>query len=212
MDGITIKPEMLCGTAKIPLIRKKYDSVIAAYFLVGGAIGNDILCRGLKIDKSAPEQKIADIIKSAGGKIISTEVGTSAVMTGHMHGVEADAAGLMETLPAIVALLSFCKGESRICNTSDIYRKNPQFIREIEAEFRHLGADITAFSDCIFINGGQVLLSDGANARGNPYLAMAITIAASRCEGEILLYGTENIKNGDFERFYDVYKGIGGHI
>ena len=212
MESIAINPEMLYGRAEIPIIRGKCDFVTASYFLVGGAIGNDILCSGINLDKVQPEQRIIDIIKAAGGKIISGSDGIKAVMTGVMHGIEADAKGLIKIMPAIVTLLAFCKGESRIYNTSEIYRKNPQFIREIEAEFRHLGVDITAFSDCIFINGRQVLLSDGANARNNPYLAMAITIAASRCEGEILLYGTENIKSSEFTRFCKIYNEMGENI
>lgn len=199
MKVITVKPGPLRGTVDIPKLSGE-DSFYAAYFLVAGAIGNDIFCRGIS------EGRIIDIIKSAGGEIKYHRDGISARRTAIMHGISVDAGGIEDIIPAVAVLCAFCPGESRIYNASAL--KNSEILKGIAAEFSHLGIETALTSDGIVIHGRQVINSDGTYVWNSSTLAAALMIMASRAEGEVRILGTDNLSDDRFDKFMKIYEKL----
>ncbi len=206
---ITVKPKMIKGMASIPQIKgmKEGDFGIGAYFLVAGAIGNEVVCNGIKLKSKQTNAKIIDIIKMAGGKIVKTKDGVSAKMTGVMKGININLNGMEELLLPVALLCAFLKGESRI---SGLISYGNDLICGIASEFNHLGIYTEITSNGLYIKGEQVIRSDGAYSWNNSDLAMALVLAGCRSEGELNILGA-NLDDEKLKVFMKLYnKLIGG--
>lgn len=181
----------------------------AAFFLVAGAIGCDIVCTGLSDDSLQGDREIIDIIERAGGIIERTEEGIRAKHTGNMHGITVDVRNIPDLVPILAVLFSFCKGESRIINAGRLRMKESDRLAAISSELRHLGANVIEESDALRITGVQTLECKTVSAWGDHRIAMATAIAACRCEGsELTIVGAIPAVKKSYPDFFDVYKKL----
>lgn len=199
MDNIIIKPGMLEGIITAPQNIYAYAS-----FLMAGAIGNNILCKPADIAENDKIAGIINIIEMAGGEVIKTRNGVSARMTSVMEGIEINLKDMEDMLPIVAVLCAFLKGESRIYGINGV--ENKERLKEVALEFNHLGVYSEVTSDGLFIKGSQVIKSDGAYVWNSASFALALMIAASRAEGEVCIFGIENIQQ--IEEYIEYYKQV----
>ena len=180
----------------------------AAFFLVAGALGCDIVCTGMSADSLQGDKEIIDIIERAGGVIEKTENGIQA-KCGNMHGITVDVRNIPDLVPILAVLFSFCKGESRIINAGRLRMKESDRLAAISSELRHLGADIIEESDALRIRGKQVTEAKSVSAWGDHRIAMATAIAACRCEGDdMIIVGALPAVKKSYPDFFDVYEKL----
>ncbi len=203
---ITVKPKMLKGQVVLHPQKEIEAFELGAYFLVSGAIGNDIVCKGLDVKKDKKAVKIIDIIKMAGGEVKKTSKEISAKMTGMMKGIEVDVENDEEILPLVAVLCAFLKGESYIRGVKNTQSK---LVRGIASEFNHLGIPTKIISQGICISGVQTILNDGAYAWEESSLAIALMLAASRAEGDVRVFGFD-INDAKLEAFVKLYNELSG--
>ena len=184
----------------------------AAFFLVAGALGCGVSCRGLDAKSLQCDRKIVEIIEEAGGKIESFRGGYRAVRTDNMHGITVDASEIPDLVPILAVLFSFCRGESRIINAGRLRIKESDRLRAISAELSRLGADICEGSDYLKISGRQVLSGNTVSAWGDHRIAMALAIAACRCEGAVEIVGAREAVKKSYPTFFEDYAVLGGLI
>ncbi len=183
----------------------------AAFFLVAGAIGCDIVCTGLKENSLQGDKKILDIISQTGAKIENIGAnGFKAISTANMHGITVDADEIPDLVPIMAVLLAFCKGESRIVNAARLRIKESDRLAATCSELKALGADITEGEDFLIINGVQVLSGNTVSSHNDHRIAMAAAIAACRCEGEVIIDGALKSVKKSYPDFFDDYKKLGG--
>ena len=185
------------------------DYTQAANFLVAGALGSDIVCRGLREKSVQGDFEILNIIKSAGGLIEKREGGISARRTAFMHSVTVDASNIPDLVPIVAVLLAFCDGESEIINAGRLRMKESDRLTVICRELRHLGADIREVGDGLKIIGKQVVCESAASASGDHRIAMALSVAALRCENTCVeISGGEEAVKKSYPEFYEVFKSL----
>lgn len=202
MDIITIEPTMLKGEVFLP---PKENDLQAAFFLVAGALGCDMICYGL----SQPECKILDILKEVGAEVAFTENGgIRAYPTATMKGTVVDAREIPDLVPILAVLLGFCKGESRIINAGRLRMEESDCLASIAAELKRLGLSVTEGSDYLKIYGKQVLCGETVSARNDGRIAMALAVAACRCEGPVTLLGAQEAVKESFPDFFDIYRQL----
>lgn len=183
----------------------------AAFFLVAGAIGCDIICTGLKENSLQGDKAILDIIRRTGAEI--EKVGTNgfkATLTANMCGITVDADEIPDLVPIMAVLLAFCKGESRIVNAARLRIKESDRLAAICSELKELGADITEGEDYLIINGVQVLSGSTVSSHNDHRIAMAAAIAACRCEGEVTIDGANKSIRKSYPDFFKDYTKLGG--
>lgn len=181
----------------------------AAFFLVAGAIGGDVVCEGLSADSLQGDREIIDIIKRTGAKIEEKDGGIRARQTGVMHGITVDAREIPDLVPIISVLLAFCRGESNIINAGRLRMKESDRLEAICSELGHLGADITEGADSLKIVGRQVLESNNVSSRNDHRIAMALAIAAQRCEGlDITIIDAGEAVKKSYPDFFEVYNKL----
>lgn len=181
----------------------------AAFFLVAGALGGDVLCRGLSEDSLQGDREIIEIIKQTGAKIEKSKDGIKAIHTANMSGVVVDVKNIPDLVPILAVLLAFCKGESRIVNAGRLRLKESDRLTAISTELAKLGVDITEEKDGLKIVGGQAIGCKEVSSWGDHRIAMATAIAGCRCEGEKLIINNAiSAVRKSYPDFFDVYNKL----
>lgn len=185
----------------------------AAFFLAAGALGCDITVSGLKENSLQGDRKILDVIAKTGAKILQT--GTSkfcVVPSADMHGVLVDADEIPDLVPILAVMLSFVNGQSRIVNAGRLRIKESDRLAAITAELKKIGADITEGSDYLVIHGKQVMHGAKVASHNDHRIAMAMAIAACRCEGDMEIAGAKTSVKKSYPNFFEDYKKLGGKV
>lgn len=181
----------------------------AAFFLVAGALGCDVTCYGLSEDSLQGDRAIIDIIEQTGGEIVRKNGGISAIRSEDMRGITVDAKDIPDLVPILAVLFAFCKGESRIIGAGRLRMKESDRLAAISKELSHLGVDITEGSDSLVIRGSQVAECGVVSSWNDHRIAMALAIAACRCEGkEIVIEGAKDAVKKSYPDFFEAYNKL----
>lgn len=179
-----------------------------AFFLVAGALGNDIECKGLSLDSVQGDKEIIDIIKKTGAEVVIKEGSISAKATGKMKGITVDARNIPDLVPIISVLMAFCDGESEIINAGRLRMKESDRLSAVASELKYLGVDITEGVDYLKIKGTDVLVGKTVSSWNDHRIAMALAIAATRCEGDVAITDANKAVKKSYPDFFEVYKSI----
>ncbi len=185
----------------------------AAFFFVAGALGCDIVCAGLNPDSLQGDKKILEILKSVGAQ--ADQVGDDAykVTAGTtLNQTVIDVDEIPDLVPICAVLFAFCKGESRITNAARLRLKESDRLAAISAELKNLGADIYEGTDSLVICGRQMLCGSEVSSHNDHRIAMALAIAACRCEGEVIIDGAIKAVNKSYPDFFEDYKSLGAEM
>ncbi len=185
----------------------------AAFFLVAGALGCNISCKGLKKDSLQGDKKITEILEKTGAKVTWIDNDTlKASSSALMHGITVDADEIPDLVPIISVLLSFCKGKSRIENAARLRLKESDRLAAMASELSKMDADITEGDDFLEISGKQTLRGCDLASWNDHRIAMALSIAACRSEGDIFIKGAKKAITKSYPAFFDDYARLGGNI
>lgn len=178
----------------------------AAFFLVAGAIGCDVECLNLNPNSLQGDRAIIDIINDCGAKLTKGKNGgVQAKRTAVMHGITVDAKDIPDLVPIVAVLCSFLNGESKIINASRLRHKESDRLKSTSSELKRLGVDITEGTDSLTIHGRDLLLGNVCSAWNDHRIAMAVAIAACRCEGCVEIIGANEAVKKSYPDFFEVY-------
>ncbi len=184
----------------------------AAFWLVAGALGCDVTCTGLNESSLQGDKAIIKIIESTGASV--ERIGKDALCAHHtadMHGITIDADAVPDLVPILAVLFCFCKGTSRIENAGRLRIKESDRLAAITAELSKMGANITEGQDYLEIHGKQILNGAEVSSWNDHRIAMAASIAACRCEGEVSIIGAKKAVTKSYPNFFEDYIMLGGN-
>lgn len=181
----------------------------AAFFLVAGAIGCDLRCYGLNPDSLQGDKKILELLRLAGARITIYEDGSvQAQRTANMNGITIDAREIPDLVPILAVLCGFLNGESRIVNAGRLRMKESDRLSAVADEFSRLGLSIEESVDSLKIQGTQILSGETVSAWNDHRIAMALAIAACRCEGTVTITGGTTAVQKSYPDFFEVYRSL----
>ena len=181
----------------------------SAFHLVAGTLNGFIQATNLRHDSLQGDKAIIDVLKAMKGKVIYTENGytTSKSKT---HGTTIDISNCPDLGPIICLLGSLSKGTTTIINAGRLRIKESDRIESTVSTLRSLGANITATSDTITIQGKNTLQGGVTVDSYNDHrIAMMISVASLRCKKEIILTRANSV-NKSYPNFFEEIKKIGG--
>ena len=121
-----------------------------------------------------------------------------------------DVSDIPDLVPILAVLASFCDGESRITGAARLRIKESDRLAAMEETLNALGGDVRATDDSLIIKGKPVLKGGvTVSAHNDHRIAMAMAIAATRCEQPITVLGAECVRKS-YPDFWEVYRGLGG--
>ncbi len=185
----------------------------AAFWLTAGALGCNISCSGLNTNSLQGDKEIINIIKNTGATVeVTSSTTLKACPSSDMHGITVDADAVPDLVPILAVLFSFCKGTSRIENAGRLRIKESDRLAAITAELKKLGADITEGEDFLEIHGKQILNGSETSSWNDHRIAMALAVAACRCEGRVIINGAKKAVTKSYPDFFEDYKSLGGVV
>lgn len=179
----------------------------AAFFLAAGALGQNVQCAGL-IEKSLQgDAAVIDIIKKTGAEITWQNGAVYARPPENgLSAFNADASEIPDLVPPLAALACFCKGTTRITGAARLRLKESDRLHALATQLARLGANIAEGEDSLTIIGAPALQGGTADAVGDHRIAMALAVAAIKCQNPVSITGWQNVNKSypafwqDFER------------
>jgi 3-phosphoshikimate 1-carboxyvinyltransferase len=172
----------------------------AAFLLVAGAIAGSIEVKGLDIHSTQADRAVLDALKEAGAQM---EVGENSIhiQQSSLKAFRFDATECPDLFPPLVALASYCKGETTIAGVNRLAHKESDRGLTLQEEFAKLGVSIRLEGDLMYISGGGKIVGAEVYSHHDHRIAMACAVAALGAEGDVAISGAEAI-NKSYPDFY----------
>ncbi len=190
--------------------RVEGDYSQVAFWMVAGALGSDIRCHGMRLESLQGDKAIHGILKDMKAEMTEGEVIT--VKPSETQGAVIDLSQCPDLGPIITVLASLSRGKTEIVNAKRLRIKESDRITSMTTELNKLGARITETEEGMVIEGVETLKGGvTVNAWNDHRVAMALAMAATRCEKPIILEGAESVKKS-YPHFWTEYERVGGKI
>lgn len=182
----------------------------AAFWIVSGLLGREMIIKGLDINSKQGDKTILDIVYNMGGtyKWQDDDLIISPSVT---HGTVIDASGCPDLVPAAALLASLSIGETRIINAGRLRFKECDRLAVVTSELNKLGADIFELDDGLIINGVDKLTGGEVSGWNDHRIVMTLAIAAQSCDDDITISDSSAVRKS-YPLFWEDYKAVGGNI
>lgn len=181
----------------------------AAFFIVGGILGEGIECGGLNIDSLQGDKAILEIVKRMGADIRVGEVVET--KESRTYGIEIDASQCPDLVPILATLGALSKGTTRIINAERLRIKESDRLKAMATELNKLGADVVELEDGLEIKGKTSLNGGIVDSWNDHRIAMALAIASIKCKNEVIIKNSEAVKKS-YPGFWKDFEKLGGEI
>ncbi len=180
-----------------------------AFLLVAGAVNGHLIIEGLRSDSKQSDLGIIDALKSAGA-LISISDDKIEISKSEMHGFTYNATESPDLFPPLVALASYCKGETMIKGVSRLEYKESNRAQSLKEEFAKMNITITTKDDIMYIQGGVV---GGAkvSSHDDHRIAMAVSVAALGATGLVSVKDSQCVAKS-YPGFYDDLRHLGAVV
>ena len=181
-----------------------------AFLLVAGTIAGSITIRGLDLSSTQADRKIMDALMNANAAIAMEAKGIQA-HPGGLRGFEFDATDCPDLFPPLVALASYCEGETKIKGVRRLKHKESNRAVTLQDEFDLMGVKITFDDDIMIIHGGEVVKGADVHSHHDHRIAMACAVAALGANSETVIDEAYAIKKS-YPDFYNDLKSLGANV
>jgi 3-phosphoshikimate 1-carboxyvinyltransferase len=182
----------------------------AAFLLVAGAIAGPITVRGLDLTSTQADKAIIDALTSANAGIAIEAKGIK-IHPVEMNAFDFDATDCPDLFPPLVALGSYCKGETKIKGVSRLIHKESNRALTLQEEFGKMGIKIEVKDDVMIIDGGKGVKGAKVHSHHDHRIAMACAVTALKAEGETIIEEAGAVKKS-YPDFYNDLKSIGASV
>ena len=194
------------------------DISSAAFFIVAASLleGSRIIIKDVGINPT--RTGIISVLKDMGAnisisnrKLLNNEpIGDIEVKYSHLKGctVEGDIVGtLIDEIPIIAVAAALAKGKTTIKNAEELKYKESDRIRAMVTELKKMGARIEELPDGMIIEGVDRLKSANLHSYNDHRIAMALSIAALKAEGESYIDDSKCVQIS-YPDFYDTLSNL----
>lgn len=182
----------------------------AAFFFVLGALGGDILIKGLKEDSLQPDKAIMEIVKAAGA-VVTKENGGIRVRKGENLPIDVDVSQCPDLFPVLAVLACGAKGKSVLRNAGRLRIKESDRIETTAALINALGGKVVTGDDYMEIYGSGKLVGGKADGAGDHRIVMSAAVASALCNASVEIIGAEAVSKS-YPSFFEVFSHLGGKI
>ena len=168
----------------------------AAFWIAARELGGGLLVLGLDGDSPQPDRVVmerAERLRRGGDLTL-------------------DLSQCPDLLPPLAVIAALRRGSCRLCGAARLRGKESDRLASVTAALGALGAEIREEADGLWIRGRESLPGGcEADSARDHRVAMAVAVAATRCERPVLLRGADCV-NKSYPDFWDVYQSLGGRF
>ncbi len=182
----------------------------AAFWLAAGSLGSDLVCKGLDMESMQGDKSVMKILGEMGCSII-IEGDNVRALPSNTKGIVIDASQCPDLVPILAVLGALSEGRTEIINAKRLRLKESDRLKAVSSELGKLGACIMEKQDGLIIDGRKSLRGGKVDSWNDHRIAMALAIAATRCEEPVVISNAFCVKKS-YPDFWEHYKALGGRI
>lgn len=180
----------------------------AAFFLVGGCLGDSIKMSGLNLESSQGDKKIVQILKKAGAILTCSDDCISSNGS-HLNSFEVDFSETPDLFPILSVVAALSKGQSILKGGERLKLKESNRIESTFQMLKSLGADVKKREDGLIIQGKEILDGGIVNSFNDHRIVMSVTMASIRCKEPVSIVNAGAVKKS-YPNFFEDFKKVGG--
>lgn len=180
----------------------------AAFFLVGGCLGDSIKMSGLNLESSQGDKKIVQILKKAGAILTCSDDFISSNRS-HLNSFEVDFSETPDLFPILSVVAALSKGQSILKGGERLKLKESNRIESTFQMLKSLGADVKKREDGLIIQGKEILDGGIVNSFNDHRIVMSVTMASIRCKEPVSIVNAGAVKKS-YPNFFEDFKKVGG--
>lgn len=190
--------------------RVEADFSQAAFYLVAGAIGNDVVLTDLNLDSLQGDKATLDILESMGAKI--TVLGDGVKVTGeNLSATIVDASQCPDVIPVVSVALALATGRSEVINAKRLRIKECDRLVATSSQINELSGNVKELPEGMIINGVDEFTGGNCSSYNDHRIAMMLAIAATRSIRPVIIDNMECVEKS-YPSFWEDYKSLGGII
>ena len=178
----------------------------AAFWLAGGVLSGSVACKGLNMNSLQGDKEILKIIQAMGGRLEINDDCITAYKS-NMKAIDIDASQIPDLVPIFAVMAALSEGRAAIKNAGRLRIKESDRLKAIAMELNKIGGKITELDDGLVIEGVKRFTGGTVDCWNDHRIAMALAIAATRCNKPLVIMGQESVKKS-YINFWDDYKKL----
>ncbi len=181
--------------------RVEADFSQAAFYLVAGAIGNDVVLTDLNLNSLQGDKATLSILEAMGAKINVVSDGIK--VTGeNLSATQVDASQCPDVIPVVSVALALAQGKSEVINAKRLRIKECDRIIATSSQLNELGGSVVELSDSMTIRGVSEFVGGNCSSFADHRIAMMLAIAATRCNQSVIIDNMECVDGEECEEDY----------
>jgi 3-phosphoshikimate 1-carboxyvinyltransferase len=175
--------------------------------------GSELVIHNMDFHDSQGDAVVIDHLIKMGADICKDEAKGDLIIRGgkKLSGITMDLLNTPDALPILCVVGCMAHGRTVLDNVAGARLKETDRVAVMTDALSRMGADITATSNTIVINGARELHGCVLDSRGDHRIAMALTVAAFCAQGSTEITGAE-CASVTFPGFYEKMKSCGAKI
>lgn len=182
----------------------------AAFWLVAGTLGADVVCDGMNMNSLQGDKVILDIIKRMGGNVC-VEGEKIKALPSKTKGTIIDASECPDLVPVLTVLAALSEGKTEIRNAARLRFKESDRLSAITSELNKIGADIQEKEDGLIIRGKDALIGGTVHSWNDHRIVMALVVAALKCKEPVIIKDANCVKKS-YPDFWKHFRKVGGNM
>ena len=190
--------------------RVESDFSQAAFYLVAGALGNDVTLLDLNLDSLQGDKATIDFLKQMNCEIVENDEGIKVVS----HGLKAttvDASQCPDVIPVVSLALVLASGHSEVINAGRLRIKECDRLQATVEELNKLKAHAVEHESSMELDGVETLTGGNVSSHDDHRMAMMLAIASTVCKEPVIIDNKECVKKS-YPSFWEDFEMLGGKI
>ncbi|RHM58888.1 MULTISPECIES: 3-phosphoshikimate 1-carboxyvinyltransferase [Coprobacillaceae] len=190
--------------------RVEADFSQAAFYLVAGALNNDVTLMDLNLNSLQGDKATIDFLQAMNCTLEKKNGGIQVVSHGLQHTV-VDASQCPDVIPVVTLALALSKGHSEVINASRLRIKECDRLSATVLELNKLGAKVIEHESSMEIEGVDYLTGGAVSSHDDHRMAMMLAIASTVCKEPMVIDNKECVKKS-YPSFWEDFAALGGKI
>lgn len=182
----------------------------AAFYLVAGAIKNNVILKGLNLKSAQGDKEILTILEKMGA-ILKQENEGYKIICNELKAVDVDGSQCPDIIPVVALACALASGTSTISHIERLRIKECDRLKATVEVIQQLGGKAIENKDSMVIEGVSSLKGGSVSSYNDHRMAMMEAIASSCCQEKITIDNKECVQKS-YPDFWNDFKTIGGEF
>lgn len=190
--------------------RVEADFSQAAFYLVAGALGNDVTLLDLNLESLQGDKATLDFLQAMNCTLEKNDDGIKVISHG-LKSTIVDASQCPDVIPVVSLALALSQGSSQVINAKRLRIKECDRLSATVKELNTLGAKVIEHEDSMEFTGVNGLTGGHVSSHNDHRMAMMLAIASTICKQPVVIDNKECVKKS-YPSFWDDFEMLGGKI